>query len=201
MNPPCMLRLPSGYTSACVTTRVHERDAARPNASDRVVYVRDEQTPCPTPIPSSLAMFNARERFSDIKENPGQVKWHSSLKYPFRLNLLVLPSRRGPMSDVYLCSYDKPPLEDITIEEFETCAIDRLRVLAEIESSFARNRPYDELKAVTLAQCQKYLPLHSSTASTVDRDAERRKDHIGHFVLRLAFCRSCVTTARIAVHT
>lgn len=83
-----------------------------------------------------------------------------------------------------------PPIDDITLEEFETCALDRLRVLAEIESSFARNRSYEDLKTVTLAQCDKYLPLHSSTAKSVDRDAERRKDHVGHFVLRLAFCRS-----------
>lgn len=81
-------------------------------------------------------------------------------------------------------------MEDITIEEFETCALDRLRVLAEIESSFVRNRPHEELKTVTLEQCKKYLPLNSSTAMNVNRDAERRKDHVGHFVLRLAFCRS-----------
>lgn len=78
----------------------------------------------------------------------------------------------------------------MTIEEFETWALDRLRVLAEIESSFARNRQYDEMKAVTMAHADKYLPLHSNTALTVGLDAERRKDHVGHFVLRLAFCRS-----------
>ncbi len=93
-------------------------------------------------------------------------------------------------SDASFASYDVPPIDDITLEEFETCALDRLRVLAEIESSFARNRPYEELKSVTNKQCDKYLPLHSSTAKTVDLDAERRKDHVGHFVLRLAFCRS-----------
>lgn len=87
-------------------------------------------------------------------------------------------------------SYDKPPIEDITLEEFETCAIDRLRVLAEIESGFARNRPYDELKTIAIAQCEKYIPLNATSATTVNRDAQRRKDHIGHFVLRLAFCRS-----------
>ena len=48
------------------------------------------------------------------------------------------------------------------------------------------------MKDVTLKQCEKYLPMHSTTASTIDRDAERRKDHVGHFVLRLAFCRSWV---------
>lgn len=79
---------------------------------------------------------------------------------------------------------------DVTIEEFELFAIDRLRVLGEVESSWARNRPLDEFKRVVEDQCAKYLPLHSGTAKTVELDEQRRKDHIGHFVLRLAFCRS-----------
>ena len=88
-------------------------------------------------------------------------------------------------------SYDRPPTEDITLEEFETCALDRLRILAEIESSFARNRPWTELKKVTLAQCEKYdLKLNANTAYKRDLDAERRVDVLSHFILRLAFCRS-----------
>lgn len=86
-------------------------------------------------------------------------------------------------------SYEKPPLGDVTIEEFELFAIDRLRVLGEIESSWARNRPPEELKKIVGDQCTKYIPLNT-TASTVGVDEQRRKDHIGHFVLRLAFCRS-----------
>jgi DNA primase large subunit len=89
-----------------------------------------------------------------------------------------------------LHSYEKPPLGEVTIEEFELFAIDRLRVLGEIESSWARNRPLDELKKVVVEQCGKYLPLNSNTAKDLDVDEQRRKDHIGHFVLRLAFCRS-----------
>jgi DNA primase large subunit len=87
-------------------------------------------------------------------------------------------------------SYEKPPLGDVTIEEFELFAIDRLRVLGEIESSWARNRPSFELKEVVGDQCTKYVPLASNSAKTVGLDEQRRKDHIGHFVLRLAFCRS-----------
>lgn len=102
-----------------------------------------------------------------------EVKVHSGLKYPHRL-----------------CLYDQPPTEDITIEEFETCAIDRLRVLAEIESCYARNRPFDELKEITHLQSEKHIPLDHNSATTKDRDAQRRKDTTGHFVLRLAFCRS-----------
>ncbi|KDR84019.1 hypothetical protein GALMADRAFT_56635 [Galerina marginata CBS 339.88] len=102
-----------------------------------------------------------------------QVTNHGTLKYPHRMNF-----------------YDDPPLFDITIEEFETCALDRLRILAEIESSAARNRSWEELKAVTSAQCVKYLPLSSTISKDRDRDDERRRDHLSHFVLRLAFCRS-----------
>lgn len=101
-----------------------------------------------------------------------------------------VPFSRPTLTDAFVHSYDIPPLDDITLEEFETCALNRLRILAEIESSFARNRTYEEMKTVTLAQCEKYLPLHSSTASSIELDLERRRDHVGHFVLRLAFCRS-----------
>ncbi|KAH9926225.1 DNA primase large subunit [Fomitopsis serialis] len=102
-----------------------------------------------------------------------EVENHGTTGYPHRLNF-----------------YDKPPLGDITIEDFETCALDRLRILAEIESSFVRNRPWDELKEITSKQCENYLPLKANTALLVDKEPQRKKDHVGHFVLRLAFCRS-----------
>ncbi|KAG6813433.1 hypothetical protein H0H92_011130 [Tricholoma furcatifolium] len=119
-------------------------------------------------------MFKSNDRkvFHDDKDLL-QVTNHGTLQYPHRLNF-----------------YDKPPLYEVTVEEFEKCALDRLRILAEIESSAARNRTWEELKTVTNAQCLKYLPLHASSARTVDRDSERKKDHLGHHVLRLAFCRS-----------
>jgi DNA primase large subunit len=98
----------------------------------------------------------------------------------------VLPNSNGVSS-----SYDVPPLYDVTIEEFETSALDRLRILAEIESSAVRNRTWDELQKVTVAQCEKYLPLHSTKEKALSSvDAERKRDQLSHFVLRLAFCRS-----------
>lgn len=73
---------------------------------------------------------------------------------------------------------------------------DRLRapssVLAEVEACAIRARSFEDTKTAILARCKDYLPLSSSTKQTGDLDAERRKDHYGHFVLRLAFCRSCV---------
>ena len=91
---------------------------------------------------------------------------------------------------------------DVSLTEFETAAIDRLRVLSEIEASFVRGRSNEDLKAVVDAQCEKYSPLHRDGRSD-DKELERqrKKDHIGHFVLRLAFCRSCVIiTSHNTIH-
>lgn len=95
----------------------------------------------------------------------------------------------------YQHRYDRPPTEDITLEEFETCAIDRLYVLSEIESCYARNRPFEELRKITKLQCDKHVPLDHNSAITKDRDSQRKKDITGHFVLRLAFCRSYVCSS------
>ncbi|CAE6452604.1 unnamed protein product [Rhizoctonia solani] len=101
------------------------------------------------------------------------VETHSTLKYPYRLNF-----------------YDEPPLCNVTLEEFETWGIQRLRVLAEIESCNVRNRTFEDTKLVALAQSKKHLPLSSTSAISVNRDLERKRDHVSHFVLRLAFCRT-----------
>ena len=97
---------------------------------------------------------------------------------------------RAFLSTLARLSYDRPPLDDVTLEEFEICAINRLRILAEIESSFVRNRSWEDLRTVTNAQCNKYMPLNANTAKNVDTVSQRWADHLGHFVLRLAFCRS-----------
>ena len=120
-----------------------------------------------------------------------QVTNHGVLKYPFTLNLYVSFFYVGFFWNRNTStSYDVPPLYDVTIEEFELSALDRLRILAEIESSAARNRTWEELRKVTIAQCERYLPLHSTKESTYPLDYERRRDQLSHFVLRLAFCRS-----------
>lgn len=139
-------------------------------------------------------MFRHRVK---AKQNQ-ELEETSKFAYPFRLNLYVYHFLVSAVSLARCISYDKPPLYEVTLEEFETCALDRLRVLAEIESSFARNRPWDELKGVTDAQCKKHLPLNNNTALMAAREDQRRSDHLGHFVLRLAFCRSWVRCCRMA---
>lgn len=87
--------------------------------------------------------------------------------------------------------YDFPPLDEITLEEFETWAIDRLKILIEIESSALRGKHYKEIEQVVQPMLAKLLPLTSnSSKNTSLLVKERKKDHYSHFILRLAFCRS-----------
>ena len=137
-----------------------------------------------------LAMFRAG--VSGVDGGPpgrAQVVHHPArasglAQYPYRLSM-----------------YQEPPVQDITVEEFEQWALDRLRVLADIETAAARNQSWPETKAAIEARSSAQLPLHSNSvaqsgtasgaaAKTQELLAERRKDHVSHFVLRLAFSRT-----------
>ncbi|CAO3624735.1 unnamed protein product [Cunninghamella echinulata] len=74
-------------------------------------------------------------------------------------------------------------------QEFEIFALDRLQVLKTIETANLRNLNEEEYKKAVLAALDKYLPMKSNLAKE-NLLEERRKDHISHFVLRLAYCRS-----------
>lgn len=162
---------------------------------------RDTNTliqPPVTPVSFATQTFGplfywARTRTHSMdKVRTTEVTPHSKLKYPLRLNLFVVSSIENDIMWLIITrySYDKPPLDDITLEDFEEYALDRLRVLAEIESCFVRNRTWENLKEVTIKQCNNYLKLSHSTATNEDLDSQRRKDHVSHFILRLAFCRT-----------
>lgn len=127
-------------------------------------------------------MYNSTER-RRYKEEERQREL-SSYEFP-KLNLYDPTYFYATSLGIHShCSYDRPPQHDVTIEEFESCALNRLRVLAEIESSLARNRSFDELKDLTAKQYESYIPIKANE--------DRRRDVVGHFVLRLAFCRSYV---------
>lgn len=93
---------------------------------------------------------------------------YQNLEYKHRLNFYVTP-----------------PTADITLEQFEQWAIDRLRVLAELEACSFRNKSFAETKMHMKPITDKYLPLSTSGSTTLQ--AERQKDHYSHFILRLAF--------------
>ncbi|CAN3356151.1 DNA primase large subunit [Diutina catenulata] len=89
--------------------------------------------------------------------------------------------------------YTSPPLEEITLEQFESWAIDRLKVLVELQSLTLRQKSAKEMESLMKPSLQKYLPLSppSQKGEISDHEmTERRKDHYSHFILSLVFCRS-----------
>jgi len=66
-------------------------------------------------------------------------------------------------------------------------------VLRSIETAKVRNKKDDELTAAIRHAEDACLPLHSNRKSDpAVLDEQRRKDHISHYILRLAFCRTYV---------
>ncbi|KAI9296106.1 hypothetical protein K502DRAFT_323989 [Neoconidiobolus thromboides FSU 785] len=107
-----------------------------------------------------------------------------------------LPSRdlnsTSRLNDSYVSElnwYNQAPEEEITIEEFETFAIDRLSVLKALEAANIRKKVGKELEEIFLRVSREHLPL-AHISSTADNYKILRKDHISHFILRLVFCRS-----------
>jgi DNA primase large subunit len=86
--------------------------------------------------------------------------------------------------------YAVPPTADITLEQFEQWAIDRLRVLAELEACSFRNRSPQDTATHMAPLLEKYLPLDTNSSGSSQLQAQRQKDHYSHFILRLAFART-----------
>ncbi|KAK4127988.1 DNA primase, large subunit [Parathielavia appendiculata] len=95
---------------------------------------------------------------------------YKQTQYPHRLNF-----------------YSTPPTADITLEQFEQWAIDRLRILAELEACSFRNKTPAETALHMKPLLDKYLPLDASSSGHSQLQAQRQKDHYSHFILRLAF--------------
>ncbi|XP_072246490.1 DNA primase large subunit [Leuresthes tenuis] len=97
----------------------------------------------------------------------------------------------NPKAELYrqpLQFYGEPPLENISLSEFETFAVERLKLLKTIENlgvscvkqSDQYSRKLDnELKNLN-------FPYRSDSDDT----DKQRKDHISHFILRLAYCQT-----------
>lgn len=93
--------------------------------------------------------------------------------------------------------YGQPPLENISLTEFEALAVDRLKLLKTVENL--------GVSCVKLSdQYTRKLDSESKTLNFVYRPdtddrkpqngpseyEKRRKDHISHFILRLAYCQT-----------
>lgn len=109
----------------------------------------------------------------------------------------------GSLVDNYphdLQMYKVPPVDDISLQEFETLALERLsllrclttattlkglRMFSEEWTDFVINDLRNQGLKYYAKLCEK------SSCGTLQADLEaRRKDHIAHFILRLAYCRT-----------
>lgn len=105
---------------------------------------------------------------------------------------------QGPVEETILREYPDrisfyklPPLTEITLDEFETYAIDRLKILIEINNLQSQGTKYSDLVKLMTERLKVLVPMHP--LNTIEPELlleERRKDHYSHFILRLAFCRS-----------
>ncbi|KAJ2341905.1 DNA primase subunit pri2, partial [Coemansia sp. RSA 2618] len=118
-------------------------------------------------------MFNQRAPKREGADAGPEVVRHS--RYPTRLTM-----------------YDTAPSLEVSIEEFETFALDRLQVLRAIEDAQLRAKGDDDMRKRISAALDKHLPLHTNRSRQPIRQlmSERRKDHVSHFILRLAFSRT-----------
>lgn len=90
---------------------------------------------------------------------------------------------RGSGSSSVLSMYTDPPDGDISLEEFERFAVDRLHVLRGIEDLKAQNTKGEELEKSILRLASQYIKDET-------KEATMRKDSAGHHILRLAHCRT-----------
>lgn len=90
--------------------------------------------------------------------------------------------------------YSVPPQDEVSMFEFETFALERLKVLRAVETARIRCKGEDEIKRFIEAVLAKHLDLKSNqrlkTVGAQMLFEERRKDHISHFILRLAYCKN-----------
>ncbi|XP_072293495.1 DNA primase large subunit [Eucyclogobius newberryi] len=93
--------------------------------------------------------------------------------------------------------YGQPPVENLSLTEFETFAVERLKLLKTVETlgvSFVKHTEQYKTKLEN-----EFKNLHFPYRFDVgDRKVQsgpseyekRRKDHISHFILRLAYCQT-----------
>ncbi|XP_049750883.1 DNA primase large subunit isoform X1 [Elephas maximus indicus] len=85
--------------------------------------------------------------------------------------------------------YLQPPSENISLIEFENLAIDRVKLLKSVENlGLSHLKGSEEYQSKLEAELRKLK--FSYRESLEDEYEPRRRDHISHFILRLAYCQS-----------
>ncbi|XP_068926788.1 DNA primase large subunit isoform X3 [Petaurus breviceps papuanus] len=108
---------------------------------------------------------------------------------PKRKKLNLVGEQRGASYPHSLQFYLQPPSENISLTEFENLAIERLKLLKIVENlgvSYLKGSEQYQSKLENEIRKLKF----SYRESLDDEFDARRKDHISHFILRLAYCQS-----------
>ncbi|XP_070697326.1 DNA primase large subunit [Pempheris klunzingeri] len=108
-----------------------------------------------------------------------------------------ITSSQGELYGHPLQFYGQPPLENIALAEFETLAVDRLKLLKTIENLGVSHVKLSDQYTKKLEAESKALnfPYRSEVEDRkpqngLSEQEKRRKDHISHFILRLAYCQT-----------
>uniref|UniRef100_A0A182JB05 DNA primase large subunit n=1 Tax=Anopheles atroparvus TaxID=41427 RepID=A0A182JB05_ANOAO len=90
-----------------------------------------------------------------------------------------------------------PPVVDLTIDEFEKLALERLKMLRLLEQVTAKNPKVspEAWREAVLAEVhheglRTYAKLSRGNSNDDVSKAARRRDYLSHFILRFAYCRS-----------
>lgn len=106
----------------------------------------------------------------------------------------------NPQNEYYghcLQFYSQPPTENISLAEFETFAVERLKLLKSVDNlgvSYVKTSEQYEKKLYHEISNLNF-PIRTEADDRKDHSGptefeKRRKDHISHFILRLAYCQT-----------
>lgn len=90
-----------------------------------------------------------------------------------------------------LSLYNEAPLVEVSLEQFEEFAIDRLHVLKAVENYRLRSVQMKDREGRLEKTLNKHMPLRAAApmrAGQAENDAT--KDVLSHFFLRMAFCQT-----------
>uniref|UniRef100_K3W811 DNA primase large subunit C-terminal domain-containing protein n=1 Tax=Globisporangium ultimum (strain ATCC 200006 / CBS 805.95 / DAOM BR144) TaxID=431595 RepID=K3W811_GLOUD len=90
-----------------------------------------------------------------------------------------------------LSMYNEAPLVEVSLEEFEEFAIDRLHVLKAVENFRLRSVVVKDREVKLDKTLNKHLPLRPAAPGNPKRaENDVLKDELSHFFLRMAFCQT-----------
>lgn len=90
-----------------------------------------------------------------------------------------------------LSLYNEAPLVEVSLEQFEEFAIDRLHVLKAVENYRLRSVQMKDREGRLEKTLNKHMPLRSAAPRRRGQaEDDTAKDVLSHFFLRMAFCQT-----------